>query len=261
MNDESNCNWISDSKRRAVLSAIIRDVDIIRFVMRDPGLSQGEIDEITGIRGFGLPHDSAPPSGDNDWFAVRSFNPDFFVSDIIPYRKGDHTFWNGLCDGYRTSVKLGGASFEYAVEMLDLYARRINAQLETARFDGSIDKLKSLIYRAPTMFGNERNPLQALLSQIGDACNAPVGLGDFIIFSPFENGYWSNDFGWVENCESATPFDSESDIYLPPGVHGDTKVVSFQREAGVKDTMKNHRFSLHDGTRLRRIMQGEPVRP
>lgn len=257
MNKESVL--ISAAQRRIAMSLVIRETDIVRFVMRNPDLSQREVDQITGIQDFPAQMDlclaetaEQKLNESNGWFAIRTCGAEYFASKLVPNYKGDMMFWLGVCNGYRHGVKLGEASFlAHAGDTLEIYARRIQAQLEITPHEGlrrdfsaarvgasvsdRIEELKSIINRAPIMIPDEKDPLRALLNEIGEAHDTVVGLGDFIIVSPSENGYWSNGFGWVENKASATPFDRESDVYLLPGVNGDAKVVSFQREATSED--------------------------
>lgn len=247
---------ISAAQRRICLALIVRESDIVRFVMRDSELSQTEIDEITGIADFPaqmkrclMETVGQVLSESNGWFAARTCGPEYFSNLTRKYR-GDMMFWLGVCNSYRSAgVKLGESVFTlHANHTLDAYAKRILAQLEASKHEGlkpdyvtpklGVESelppeaaIKGLLARAPILFPNESDPMRALLNDIGAAHDTTVGLGDFIISSEAEDGYWSNDLGWVEDKMSATPFDHPSDIYLLPGAAtGDAKAVSYQRE-------------------------------
>ena len=65
-----------------------------------------------------------------------------------------------------------------------------------------------------------------LLKKLNLDYNTNLRLGEFIIQSKNENGYWSNDFGWCSNKDGATGYTQE-DLTFYRNKDGSTKPVFF----------------------------------
>lgn len=58
------------------------------------------------------------------------------------------------------------------------------------------------------------------LLKINEMFNTNIAIGEYVIYSKKENGYWSNDFGWSEDINSATGY-SEKDIENYPKINNE----------------------------------------
>lgn len=251
--------------KRAALSIAVRESDIVRFAIRDPDLSQSEINDITGIPVFPGKIGGAALKGSdklaqaNGWFALRTCSPQFFRDEVVRLHRGNLMFWSGVMDGYRTGIKMGEPEYlQHAKNVLEIYAGRILLQLEMSKHEGlrpdfypswmhpmedAIAAVSELINNAPILYAAHEDPVQALLDDISEQHETAVGLGDYIIHSPSENGYWSNSFGWVTSKGVATPFDEPSDIFILPGT-GDAHIMSFHKERGSMECSAKYRAKM-----------------
>jgi len=214
------------------LPLVTDEMDILRCALGDPVMTNEALEEATGmtsdiIRAANNFSTALDASHSHGWFSIRTCSPEFIKSRI--YHKGEAVFWRGVCDGYRHGIKLQESRFSiHATDMMNKYAERILAQIQCAKLpDGQPCLQKQDITNALMSIpvGDSNNPMRAIMDYIGSTYGTAVGIGDFIIVSDSEQGFWNNDLGWVESKDAATPFDSRKDIYLTPGL--DSKVVSY----------------------------------
>lgn len=86
---------------------------------------------------------------------------------------------------------------------LTIEAQRLEAMLELA---GVFDQKQDNIQKMFSQIGLERT-----IEKINTTYDTNVRIGDYIIQSQQEQGYWSNDFGWSCNKMAATGY-TENDL-------------------------------------------------
>jgi hypothetical protein len=216
------------------LPLVIDEMDILRCALDDPTMTNETLEDATGmtsdiIRAASDFSTALNASHSRGWFSIKTCSPEFIRNRIYHKGETEAVFWRGVCDGYRTGVKLREPRFLlHATDMLNKYAERILAQIQCAKLPGGQSypekqDIMNALMSIPVSGSN--NPIRAIMDYIGSVYGTTVGIGDFIVASDLEQGFWNNDLGWVENKDAATPFDSRKDIYLTPGL--DSKVVSY----------------------------------
>lgn len=256
---------LAASQQRICMASILRADDIVRFVLKNTSLSFAEVAEIIGsnqadtLAPFTSHKAGEKHDYDCGWFAIRTCSPEYLLEKIIPKYNGDdrRSFWGGVIGGFRRGVMLGDnpSYLIYAKQTIAGYAARIAAQLQMSELEGfHAEKLQmncivgteeavitDLLIRSHVFFPESDDSTRAMLNEIGMAHGTILGLGDFIIESESESGFWNSSFGWVEDKKTATPFDSESDIFCPPGVNGDSRIVSYRQ---AKNYCQNNEIPL-----------------
>ena len=82
-------------------------------------------------------------------------------------------------------------------------AKRLEAMLELA---GVQDQKSATLQKMFSQIGLERT-----IERLNSTYDTNLRMGDYIIQSKLEQGYWSNDFGWCFNKDGATGY-SETDL-------------------------------------------------
>jgi hypothetical protein len=101
-------------------------------------------------------------------------------------------------------------------------SKRVESMLELAGvFDQNADSLQKMFVQ----IGLERS-----IEKLNSTHDTNLRLGDYIIQSKQEEGFWSNDFGWCFNKDGATGY-SEVDLESYRQTDGTTKPEFF----GVND--------------------------
>jgi hypothetical protein len=88
---------------------------------------------------------------------------------------------------------------------LQLASQRVFEMLQVA---GIVDKSQDDILRSFELSGIEKN-----IEKLNELYDTNISLGDFIIISEKEAGFWSNDFGWVFNKNAATGYTEEDLLF------------------------------------------------
>lgn len=86
---------------------------------------------------------------------------------------------------------------------LTIEAQRLEAMLELA---GVFDQKQDSIQKMFSQIGMDRT-----IEKINSTYDTNVRIGDYIIASEQEQGFWSNDFGWSYNKTAATGY-TETDL-------------------------------------------------
>jgi hypothetical protein len=241
---------LSASKKRIGLSLLVKPEDVMRFVLGDTSLSVDEIKSMSGLTPSEVPSEKIGGFVEScGWFGFRTCSTEYFRNKLIPQYKDkleNADFWRGAILGYRHGLILcEKAITDHAVACLNDYSKRISLQLEAARKRQSVDPHSSFNENLSRCYATERNiydlilecslrnsanPMGDFLSHLNGLYGVTVGLGDYIISSKSENGFWNNDAGWVSDKRAATPFDSRSDVYA---TSSDSGIVSYVEPAHV----------------------------
>lgn len=217
---------LAASKRRILLSLVILPVDILRFVAIDEknDAAEQDISKFLNINPCDLPKNETGQANYDHakgWFALRTCSLDFFREQLTPKYIGNVDYWAGVIDAYRCGVKLGEKIYlDHANKCLTYYAERIKAQIEVIPNTESVsaNSIREGLLQSSVIHANSKDPLQSEIDFLGESNNAVFGLGEYVIASKNENGYFNSYLcGWVENKMAATPFESKDDVYLHSG--------------------------------------------
>lgn len=107
---------------------------------------------------------------------------------------------------YEFACRLSEA-YSHRVRYLEMLRQRVRLQFELATYEGlshryGIDGMQTLV------------EINGLVEELNEEHGIAISLGDYVIYSITEEGYFNGSFGWVEDVMSATGYYQKSSAIL-----------------------------------------------
>lgn len=123
-----------------------------------------------------------------------------------PIESASEGNWGLTEKEYASAARLSEA-YVYRTQYLAMLRQRVRLQFELATAEGigasyGLDEMQTAV------------EIHNLVDELNEEHDIGISLGDYVIYSLSEEGYWNGGFGWVDDMLSATGYAQKSSAIL-----------------------------------------------